>query len=658
MAFLSPWFLLGLLAVGLPLWLHRLEKQTAERRAWSSLAFFRPSTETSTRHRRYRYLVLLACRLLLLTALALLFARPALDARSTLLPPGGRWHVIAIDTSLSMGHGPAWTQARAEVDRILSGLGGGDRSQVLAFGPGVRVLGGATGNHGSWRGAVATLAPTVSRASYGELGEGVRALAQDQATALTLHVVSDLQRSAAPERFADLSLPPGATLVIHDVAAAARPNWGIENVTGQTRLHGAAPAELQVTIVGFDTPAAKRRVELRVGGAPVDAKEVALPAAGRASVHFSGFEVPRGHGRAEVRIHPADDLPADDVYFIALERTDALPVLFVREASESRAELYYRTALESGGAGMFELHAVTAEAAQTLPLDRYAFVVLYDLPRLPGPLDARLRAFVEGGRSALIVTGDRTVRSRTLPWAGEVLSDSGRSDRAWHAVADASAHPIVRGSEGLAEVRFLRHLRAEAAAERVVARLSDGSPLLYDVPLGAGRLLVLTSPFDTGWNDWVVHASFVPFAVSSARWLAGLEGTKIQKMVDDVLDVGQGPTSSAASIEVIGPDGRRALGLAASVSERKVPLRQSGFYEIRRPGRTDEVAANPDTRESDLRALDAETLTRWKSTGGGPVRPGSETRKPEPRELFRPLAFLLAAAVLAESTLANRYLRR
>jgi hypothetical protein len=659
MAFLSPWFLVGLLAVGLPLWLHRLERQAAERRPWASLAFFEPSSESSTRYRRYRYLALLACRLLLLSVLALLFARPALDARSALVPPGGGWHLIAVDTSLSMGHAGDWARAISEVERLLGGLSGEDRSQLVAFGPRVRVLGGPTPNHGSWRPLLRPLAPTAARGSYGELGEAVRALAQDQGVPLTLHVVSDFQRSAAPERFADLGLPAGATLVTHDVAAGPRPNWSIEGVAGRTRLHGQEAADLQVTIAGFATPAAVRRVELRVGARVVGSAEASVPASGRATARFTAFEVPRGRSRAELRLLPADDLTADDVFHVALERTDSVPALLVRGAADARAELYYRTALESAGGGTFELVTSTVEAAQTLSLERFAFVVLYDPPRLPPSLDERLRAFVEGGHSVLMIAGPEAARRRSLPFLAGTVADSGRAERPAHATPGASAHPIVTASEGLADVQFQRYLGADVPAERVLLRLEGGAPLLFEAALGAGRVLVVASPFDTAWNDWPVHASFVPFVLASARWLAGLEGAHTQATVGEVLDLGRGGAAAVASIEVIGPDGRRALGLAASVNERALSLDSAGFYEVRRAGRTEVVAVNPDPRESDLTSLEPEAIARWKATGGSRTeRTAGPGKAPEGRELWPRLALLLAAAVLVESTLANRYLER
>ncbi len=73
---LAPAFLFGLLAIGLPLWLHRFARQTEERRHFPSLMLIEPGEVRRTRRQQLRYLLLLALRIALLAALALAFAGP------------------------------------------------------------------------------------------------------------------------------------------------------------------------------------------------------------------------------------------------------------------------------------------------------------------------------------------------------------------------------------------------------------------------------------------------------------------------------------------------------------------------------------------------------------------------------------------------------
>ena len=58
MGFLAPWFLAGLAAVGLPVYIHLLRRHVTTPRPVSSLMFFERGTQSSTRHRKLRYLLL------------------------------------------------------------------------------------------------------------------------------------------------------------------------------------------------------------------------------------------------------------------------------------------------------------------------------------------------------------------------------------------------------------------------------------------------------------------------------------------------------------------------------------------------------------------------------------------------------------------------
>src|ERR1700757_3100712 len=74
MGFLAPWFLGGLAALGVPVFVHLLRKHVTIPRPVSSLMFFERGTQSSTRHRRLRYLLLFALRFALLLLVVLAFA--------------------------------------------------------------------------------------------------------------------------------------------------------------------------------------------------------------------------------------------------------------------------------------------------------------------------------------------------------------------------------------------------------------------------------------------------------------------------------------------------------------------------------------------------------------------------------------------------------
>jgi len=103
--FLAPWFLAGALAVGLPLWLHLLQQHKTTPLPFSSLMFFEKRTQSSIKHRRLKYLLLLALRIALLILLALAFANPFINTSGAAAAGGKKLVALAVDNSYSMRQG-------------------------------------------------------------------------------------------------------------------------------------------------------------------------------------------------------------------------------------------------------------------------------------------------------------------------------------------------------------------------------------------------------------------------------------------------------------------------------------------------------------------------------------------------------------------------
>ncbi|HWB95053.1 MAG TPA: BatA domain-containing protein, partial [Bryobacteraceae bacterium] len=121
MGFLTPWFLAGALAVGLPVWLHLLKRHKNEPLPFSSLMFFERRTQSSVKHRRLRYLLLFALRAALILLLALAFANPFMRTAGTVAASGHKLMVLAIDNSFSMRQADRLERARQQALNVVSG---------------------------------------------------------------------------------------------------------------------------------------------------------------------------------------------------------------------------------------------------------------------------------------------------------------------------------------------------------------------------------------------------------------------------------------------------------------------------------------------------------------------------------------------------------
>src|SRR5208282_4613050 len=234
MGFLAPWFLIGAAAVGLPLYLHLLRRHTTTPHPFSSLMFFEQRTQSSIRHRRLRYLLLLSARLALLLLLALAFANPYIK-RTTAGASGSKLMFLVIDNSFSMRAGSRLADAKREALAVLNARSPADRAQVAALGSQLHVLTQPIQDVSSLRAAVESIEPGDSRGSFGELARAIRSLAESAHGPVEVQLFSDMQKSDMPASFAELALPRGVTLVLDPVVKSTQPNWAVESVHAPSR---------------------------------------------------------------------------------------------------------------------------------------------------------------------------------------------------------------------------------------------------------------------------------------------------------------------------------------------------------------------------------------------------------------------------------------
>jgi len=692
MGFLAPWFLAGVAAVGLPIWIHLLKRHKTDPRLFPSLMLFEKREVSSVKHRRLEYLLLFALRVAMLILLALLFANPFIR-RSVASSETNKLTVVAVDHSFSMRAGDRLAQAKSEALSVLSNVKPGAQAQVIALGGQVQSLTQPTTDMAELRAAVASIEPGDTRASFGELARYARTLSESVKLPIDLHLASDLQKSAMPPGFADMRLNPGTTLVLHQIGQPA-PNWAVENVIAPRRVYDPKKVRVQATIANFggqteQAPHAalwqmpdvvyaadqshaagaisKRVVSLLLNGKVLQTKTVDVPENGRAQVEFLGLEAPYGFSRGEVRIDSADVLPADDRFPFSVERIDPRKVLFLDDGRGGNALLYFRAALDAAPDAAFQLEALRAEQAANLPLTNYAFIVLSNLGSLPPGFEDSLKRYVSAGGSVLVVLGSASAAMQHVPVLEDPIQTStyaGREAGRFLTVADIdTGHPALRSVERFTGVKFYQAIRVTPGKSHVLAKLNDDTPLVLEQQLGEGKALVFASTFDNNANDLPLHASWVPFVQQTAAYLAGGAGTEqpTNLTVDSYVDLRTADSKGAA--EVLGPDGNRLLSLEEAATAKNFAAHSEGFYELKAAnGRHSLLAVHADRRESDLALMPKEIQDLWKATGQsdqtsqGASTLGDQDDK-RPWGLWPILLLLLLGVAVAESVVADRYLR-
>jgi hypothetical protein len=662
MGFLAPWFLAGAGLIGLPLYLHLLRRHTTTPQTFSSLMFFERRTQSSIRHRRFHYLLLLSLRLALLLLVALAFANPYFK-RTAVAAAGDKQLLLVLDDSFSMRAGTRLADAKREAESVLASRSGSTRAQVGALSSRLQVLTQPIQDSGALRAAIESIEPGDSRSNFAELSRAARSLSEGTRAPIELHFFSDMQKSSMPSSFSELSLPPGITLVLHPVARSTQPNWTVESVRAPGRVSDTKKARVDAIIAGYGTPAATRTVSLFVNGKKLASQNAEVPAGGRANVEFQSLDAPYGFSRCEVRIDSADALPADDTYLFSVERSDPQPVLLVHESSDMRSPVYFGSALGSVADSSFSFESLTVDRAANIPLTKYAFVVLSDVGSLPSQLENDLVRYVQGGGGVLIAAGTSTGHRSRIPVSQQNIlaaRDYSRDAARYLTTGDTdTSHPSMANSEHWSGAKFYYAVAVDPADSRVVARLADQTPLLLDKKIGEGHVLVLATGLDDLTNDLPVQPVFVPFVKQTALYLSGTADRAGSRIVDSSLEL-RTSKDQAVSVEIVDPAGRRPLSLQEASTAESYPLTRGGFYDVRLAnGRRDLVAVNPDRRESNLEVVPDDDLALWRGGSGEGQQAAAaiaESEPAKPRSLWWYAMFLVLLAGVAESVVASRYL--
>jgi len=669
MGLFAPWFLTALAGLALPLYLHLLKRQTSQPKPVTSLMLYESRPQSSIRHRRLRYFLLLSLRLLLLLMLILAFANPFIN-RDAAAFSSNRLVLLVVDNSFSMRAGTRLADAKEAAISVLSGKGAA-RAQVAAFGSQLRLMTKTIQDQSELRAAVQAILPGDGHGNFGELARAVRAMADSVHTPIEFHLFSDMQRTDLAATFSDMALPANVKVVTDRVVSKSQPNWTVESIDAPGQVWGkdAKPVHVEAVIAGYGTPAVQRTVSLIVNGKTTATKTVAVPANGRATVDFPSLEVPYGFSRCEVRIDAADGFPSDDLRRFAVERSDPQRALLIHNYGDNRSPLYVGAALSAAAQSAFILESISVgEAADRKP-SNYAFIILSDLNSLPSLLENALTEYVRSGGSLLVAAGTSAGSRLQIPIFGvriiETRDYSRIPDRYMAVGSSDSSYPAVAKAEGWSGVKFFYALSVDPGvgpdAARVIVRLGDQTPLLLEKRIGEGRVVLLTSGLDNLTNDFPLHPAFVPFIEQTARYLAGSERQGGARLVDAYLEL-RNAKEHAQGVEVTDPEGKRPLTLGEAASAQSFQLTEAGYYQLRLAnGRQNEVGVNPDPKESNLDVIPDDVLALWQGKGGeqsqeaSPMGPSTSPGKTA-QSLWWYVMLLVLAFAVAESVLAGNYL--
>lgn len=504
-SFLYPAFLIGAAAVAIPVLLHLLRNQQAPEVRFSAVRLLRGVRVEHAQRRRIRDWLLLALRASALLLVTLAFARPYLagDARA-----GSQELLLVIDRSASMSAPDVWTRARAAATNAIDRAASREAIGVIAFDDKAELIVEPTLDRGAVRAAIDTLRPGVGGTRYATaLGRAVSALEDSDRGTGRIVLVSDLQGSQADVR---ISLPESVPLEVVDASQH------VENIA----VLGVRPSDRGIVTSIRNDGSAPRRVSVGIAEGESSTVYVEVPPGQTVEALIP---LPGREGETSVRVSAREGnaFAWDDARHVSIGTARRPRVLVVGSAEDV---FYVNAALNAGeGRADFDVTTVSPSAVTKAlgasPSPEAVFVLSgRGLDR--GGRDA-LRGFARNGGGLLVAASDPGF----APLLEGVDVSAPRGDDPILSLASFDTrHPLFREDgaigDGLADARFTRAWRVRAQGWQMLARFDDGAGAVFERVEGRGRMLLVASDLNRGWNDLPVQPAFVPLVQETARYLA------------------------------------------------------------------------------------------------------------------------------------------
>jgi hypothetical protein len=674
MSFLAPLFLLGGLAVALPVVFHLVRRSSREKLVFSSLMFLKPTPPRLTRRNRVENIFLLLLRCLAIFILAFAFARPFLQ-KPMAAPPAhtaGAQIVLLVDTSASMKRDGVWTEALAKAKTVLEKAPPADQVAILTFDDQVRLL----VSFEQWaamnlsdRVALVTQQLAVKTPSWHSthLGNALVTAAEiiEDAEKREQHtgprrivIITDMQEGSRLDGLQGHEWPRGLEVVVEPVKAKRPTNAGLQWVMD---ADDSAPAGTEAPVrirVSNSSDAQREQFQIRWAGSG-DSLDAYVPP-GQSRI-VPAPKLPTNVVATRI-ILTGDDDDFDNTVYVVPPTAEEVNVLYLGRAAEPDAaqSLYYLTRafqdtrrqvvrLERRSPDRLEDNAAvdTSRFGDRRFAD-YRLVIIAST--LSEERSDAMRQYLTNGGTALLVMNDPQMAPTLGQLAGApdlTATEAAVSDYAMFGAMDFT-HPLLapfadpRFSD-FTKIRFWKHRRLSADRlpdARVIASYDNNDPAIIEVPVGRGRIFVFTFSWRPADGQFALSSKFVPLLYSLLDQAGGLGAQLAQFRPGDAVHLSavagsrrreeangtpaSGPARIEGNQERAGSGARRS-DVVGSISVRKpdgvqVPLAsgetrfaqtdQPGVYEVLGLAAPVKFAVNLDASESRTAPLPADELER------------------------------------------------
>lgn len=557
MSFLQPWMLLGLLAAAVPVILHLMNRQRAQRVRFPMLTLVSKSQDQRRTTLKIKRWLLLAARIGVLLLIPLAMAQPYTLCGEQSAGSGDRYPaavVVIVDVSASMGRvqkNDVRKEAQKIARRTIRGLKAWDQVRVLSAGNEVRWL-----NH-RWANDHQAALTAVSGIQWEEghsnlpaaIFEARSQLMEAQLPLKKVFVITDNDANAwaSDDLHAEDAQGLGELTILPIEIDAKALEFSVANLLWDEAPSGEQDLlELRARIDAHGQGRGEAVVHLEIDGEALSVQRVELEGGTHQDVVFThAFEDDDVH---VVRIYvEGDGVRGAQERWMPVYLAKSVRALLVNGASSAKQrndELYYLSRaldVDVGERQSVHVSTVTPERMDPRALDEFDVVVLANVEALGDAMRDALKDFVRNGGGLWITVGSHVRADQYNRSFGDLLPQRLRSVTKLSDVDDPDANiratrfasidyrsPLFHafsmpGGQSIQSARVFSYLLLEPDAESkatVLASYADGGPAIVEAAYGRGRVLLWTTSIDADWTDLPIRTAYVPLVHRTLRYLA------------------------------------------------------------------------------------------------------------------------------------------
>ncbi len=737
MTLLHPILLTGAILLGLPILLHLIMRQQPRHVLFPAFRFLQQKQRINQRKIRLRHLLLLLLRMLLIALMCLALFQPRLlSDRFYLRAEQPLAAVLIVDTSPSMGYRVGETSrledARRRAAELLDELPSGSQLSILDTGDFDPLPVWARTEADAKRQLDALQTPKGANQPVTSVLDKAYRLLQvldresespDQPPLPRfLAIFSDRtlpswqseqvplleeQRSRVP--------PPPINAVYVDVGVDKPINLAITDIQVETGFDDGyrAFADLAVTVRATGKAAENVLVCRLDGETGAERKAVSLPAGQSQVLTFRRTDLRPGLHQAEVSLLTPDSLLFDNVRYASLRIQDPRKILVVTD--RPAAAQVWKWALDNSPDRLFRCDVEATKSVRDWPPERWTDYQAVCLLSVADPTGfwTPLERYLERGGSLVVLPGgdeldteayNSAPAQRILP--GQLVAVQEAAELAkgttwlWNSLD--TSHPLLARFgdwERQGDVEFIylrprvyRYWQVRPGEKRwtiVSYNDADTHAALLERPVGAGRVMLFTTPMDARkdadgrlWNDYLETSFYFVWANETLKYLLGdlqprplnfptgqpvripLPVSELSKSEQTYVLAGPGVVGSDALLSLAkDAEGKPSTRLTIERSR----LTQAGNFLVHAPdGRwVDGFSLNVPNQESELTRQEAASIEQLLGPDSliapdQTVDLGSilDQRFDQPVDLFPWLMIMVLILFAVENLLANRFYRR